>query len=1351
MTQSTWIYPQLVALLLTAWYSNNGIQHVSGFSSNLILNRRKTSVIFHHNNDGNRACRLFALSIEGNASTSSSAPPQFLRLSPIEYKTKIEELTDEKNRPSSPSAFVSDTIDRLGRWAELGQGRSAADLCNNFLKKLSEMSYEDLNAVSIASHRRVMYAWHNEGKRLGPSLYANRSRTVGRQQPKNNLVGRAVKDAARNADACLQKIEALAGVEESDFSTVIEDLLSAQQARRAADTLKRWQKQESISQPTLSLYSQVIRTLINTPFEYKGAIIEKGITRAESAAELAQFALNKIGDGSDPFQIMKVKLAVLEAWSKALPTLTQQGKQHIVVPRETAEKIAIEAANWFERSAQNGNHKRGYSLLLYTYCKCGKLDQAWDAWKDWMAFLEEKNKDKSLRIDTRSFRMLIQGLAQETSKESTEWLSDGDRIASGTKLAEKACFIVETMWKLHAMGYREVFPDVFLYTTIVTMYANIGLPAEARNLIQDLASRNIGSQLSSLKPDVTLYNALVNAVAKQPLLTSDTSVAEEAGSLVKQMERMAQDSGMEAVAPDTVTYNTLIEACLRIGSEDKITREGIERADQTLTWMFDEYQKGNSRVKPDFLSFATLIRAWAADDSVTDASSTVRSEHWLDRLEEHFVPSVSLFEDIILACCRQARNEQVKVSVKKQHAQQAQRLLNRMETLYQAGANANLRPDRSLYVNIIEALTGCGEGAEAQNVRDRENQMYPEVEKSKERVKSSRFSSDKEVFSVLNDFEVDSPWEEEPIASTRTFNLILKQIASSSKPWAGQRAEDVLYYMLERYLKKNKTEIQPDIITFNSVILAWSKSPHPDAAYRAHSILERLNDLHDKGFLTDIKPDRISYNTIIHGYARSTRTGAAKRADRVFRELLSLYESTRDESYRPDVRSYSSLLNAFANAGAAERAEEVLLDMQKSYKADHNQVCPDTSCFNQVLYAWAKSSEKGADKRAEMFLRLMEDMSSSGSEAVLADTQSYNILLHALGSSGDSDAPLRAGMLLERMKKGYEDGKDYLKPDVLSYTTLIAAWCKLGGKQGLEATEQLINEAVSTAGIVADRDFFSNVLYSLAYCTSNETVRKAEAVVAQAKKLNVECDIQVYNALLNCWAKSGDHEAPKRTIDILYQLEKDGETDNRLLPNEKTYTIILDTLAKSGDPDSVFLAESVLQTMETSNRIQPNVQTYTAMIQNYARSDLPLKSVKALCVLKKMKGQSAQSQPNAITYNAVLNACEYTEAGEVKEAEEAFRVACAIFDEMRALGVKANHVTYGTFLGVIANHMPKSDVRSDLVALVFRRCCTDGQVSQFVMRKLRDASTQFAYKQLLQGNSKDSLPPEWTCNVRERA
>jgi hypothetical protein len=1351
MTQSTWLYPQLVALILTAWYSNNGIKHVSGFSSSFILNRRKTSVIFPHNIDGNRVCRLFALSIEGNASTDSSTPPQFIGLSPIEYKTKIEELTDWENRSSSPSTVVSDNIDHLRQWAVLGQGRSAADLCKKNLKLPSEMSYEDFNAISIASHRLVMYAWHNEGKRLGQSLNPNRSRTVGRQQPKSNLVGRAVKDAARNAEASLQKIEALAGVDGSDFSTVIEDLLQTQQARRGADTLKRWQKQESISQPPLSLYSQVIRTLINTPFEYKGDIIKMGISRAESAADLAHFALNKIGDGSDPFQIMQVNLAVLEAWSKALPTLTQQSKQNIVVLREEAEKVALQAANWFERSAQSGNKKRGYSLLLYTYCKCGKLDQAWDTWKNWMAFVEEKNKDKTLRIDTRSFRMLIQCLAQETSKESTEWLSDDDRILSGTKLAEKACFIVETMWKLHSMGYRDVLPDVFLYTTIVTMYANTGHPAKARNLIQDLASRNKGLQLDSLKPDVTLYNALVNALAKQPLETPDTSVAEEAGSLVKQMERMAQDSGMEAVAPDTVTYNTLIEACLRIGSNDKSAREGIERADQTLTWMFDEYQKGNSRVKPDFLSFATLVRAWAADDSVTDASSTVRSEHWLDRLEERFVPSVNLFEDVILACCRQANNKQVKVSVQKQHAEQAQRLLNRMETLYQAGANSNLRPNRSLYEKVIEALTSCLEGTEAQDVRDRENQMYPEVEKSKKGVESSRFSSDKEVFSVLNDLEVDSPWEEKPIASTRTFNVILKKIASSSKPSAGQRAEDVLYYMLERYLKKGKIEIQPDIITFNSVILAWSKSPHPDSANRAHSIMERLKDLHDKGFLTDVRSDRVSYNTIIHGYARSTQAGAAKRADRVFRELLSLYESTRDEAYRPDIRSYSSLLNAFANAGAAQRAEEILLDMQKSYKGDYNQVCPDTSCFNQVLYAWAKSSEKGAGKRAEMFLRLMEDMSLSGSEAVLADTQSYNIVLHALGSSGDSDAPRRAVMLLERMKKGYEDGKDYLKPDVLSYTTLIAAWCKLGGSQGLEATEQLINEAVSIAGIVVDRDFFSNVLYSLAYCTSNDAARKAEAILAQAKKLNVECDIQVYNALLNCWAKSGDHESSKRSIEILNQLEKDGEADSSLLPNEKTYTIILDTLAKSGDPDSVFLAEAILENMESSNRVKPNVQTYTAMIQNYARSDLPLKSVKALSVLKRMKGQRAQSQPNAITYNAVLNACEHTEAAEVDEAEEAFRVACAIFDEMRALGVKANHVTYGTFLGVIANHMPKSDVRNDLVALVFRRCYTDGQVSLFVTRKLRDASTSLAYKQLLQGNSKDSLPPEWTCNVRERA
>ena len=618
---------------------------------------------------------------------------------------------------------------------------------------------------------------------------------------------------------------------------------------------------------------------------------------------------------------------------------------------------------------------------------------------------------------------------------------------------------------------------------------------------------------------------------------------------------------------------------------------GVEKADQTLSWMYEKSQQlqqqqqaeGVHRVAPNEDSFGLIIDAWTAiatasaspgsirsstkkvvvseNDSMRDA--TARAENWLNRMEEKYVPSAQLIGSVVNACCDCLEAESSFTSDKnfekfvkrkskgaenttrphstadndpnfktlahqKQLAERAQRLLLRMETLYRAGVNENLKPSDSLYDRVVTAWIKCGEEPQAQYVLKRQNEaesadtaenrlLNPETDAAvatnnletpfagsagkgnfvgnvvgSSQGPPGRFTSEQEIIEALTaEFKLTNAWlrkqneelsnEDSPTlkptipATTRTLNLIIKELAETRKSTAGQRAEDLLYFMLEQSLKRGNADVQPDVVTFNSVILAWGKSSHQNSAARAEGILRTLRDLHEKGFLLDVQPDLVSYNSIIHSYAKSRSRGAARNAERLFKELVSLHRSTRDATYKPDLISYSSLLNAFASTGEADRAEEILLNMQKKYKSNpRKHPCPNTACFNQVLYAHARSKKRDAGKRAEMLLRLMEDMSSSKtSREIRPETQSYNIALFSWSNCGDPDAPYRAQVLFERMKEGNF-------ADRLSYTTLIAAWCKLGEQQGLEASKRIFNEAISEGSpIEVNGDFVSNVLYSI--------------------------------------------------------------------------------------------------------------------------------------------------------------------------------------------------------------------------------------------------------------------------------
>jgi hypothetical protein len=255
----------------------------------------------------------------------------------------------------------------------------------------------------------------------------------------------------------------------------------------------------------------------------------------------------------------------------------------------------------------------------------------------------------------------------------------------------------------------------------------------------------------------------------------------------------------------------------------------------------------------------------------------------------------------------------------------------------------------------------------------------------------------------------------------------------------------------------------------------------------------------------------------------------------------------------------------------------------------------------------------------------------------------------------------------------------------------------------------------------------------------------AESLVEKLIESCQQPTVQVYNALLHCWAKSGDRQAGSRATEILSTMQG----YPYLQPDIKTYTNVLDCLAKSRDPEAIIDAENIVSRMEKDGPY-PTTQTYTTLIRNFAYSRLPFKAKKAAEIVQRMKSSDRpDTQPTIVTYNAVLNAAEYTDGTDLQVREEALKVACITFDEIRNSTIKANHVTYGSFLGVLSNLMT-AEMRQEIVSLVFKRCILDGQVSFLVLKKLKTAVMSLEqYKVLLEGHNENRLPESWTCNVQE--
>jgi pentatricopeptide repeat protein len=632
---------------------------------------------------------------------------------------------------------------------------------------------------------------------------------------------------------------------------------------------------------------------------------------------------------------------------------------------------------------------------------------------------------------------------------------------------------------------------------------------------------------------------------------------------------------------------------------------------------------------------------------------------------------------------------------------------------------------------------------------------------------------------VLRDLQVQPPWNGKPIYSTRTFNWILSQLAGEDDSGTastastastgvtastgnagtvtgtgttvtakrasavGQLSLQILRYLITQSV--TRSELQPDTITLNCALKSLSVQGDPGAA---HAVLREWQQLYKKKAVQHAA-DRISFNTVVAAYAKK---GMAKQAQQVLDELEQLFQEANNPDLQPDAVTYSTVMRAHGMTGQADKARDLLQQMLLNNNNNMNNTAPTTECYNEVLYATAKSRQP---EDAVHFLRKWiadvanqkNGTSASASSVGLVDppdSRSYNIVLHALAQSRDAESAVRQALdLFASMPVR----------DSVSYTTVIAICCRRRSPMSfsdaaLDQVDAILRLAWKDPAAEVNSAFISNVLYSVATCDDKQdTAGFAEDLVKEfLAAAKVEPDLGVYNALLYCWAKSGSRRAFRRVSAILSALEEHAF----LRPNVKTYTTVLDALAKSRNSEAVTAAEEIMTRMET-NGPSPNVQAYTALIQNYSRSKLPFKAVKAAETLKRMKqAASLDARPNIVAYNAVLNACEHTDRSDEFCVEEALTVAFLTFDEIRnSASVVPNHVTYGSFLGVVANLMPTAS-RQEIVSLVFRRCVSTGQVSRLVLKKLRNAvDTEAAYLALLQGNAENRLPKTWTSGVRE--
>ncbi len=509
-----------------------------------------------------------------------------------------------------------------------------------------------------------------------------------------------------------------------------------------------------------------------------------------------------------------------------------------------------------------------------------------------------------------------------------------------------------------------------------------------------------------------------------------------------------------------------------------------------------------------------------------------------------------------------------------------------------------------------------------------------------------------------------------PAPTTRTFNVVLNAWARSHSADAGERAEQV-FRKMENWLlecrRLSLPEASPDGRTLCAVMDAWLKSGASGAADRVSAMLDVAIDRQKRAMQQDdastegvvMKPDVVMFNTAIQAWGTrrnvgvSTQYGSgkadhgARKAEQLLQLMLILNESgelgdrnehdENDAGLAPTARSFNLVLHAWTEAcrddrsgDSAERAEQVLNDMIKQYRATGLSIKPDARSFTTCIRAWARSTghPNFAIRAQDVYDRMTHLYRTTEDDDIKPDSNAGNALIAAWAKSLVDDSA-------ERAARAFDDMKEFFEPDVYTYNALIDAYVRKG-------------------------DVWK------AY----ETLTKLE------NSTSVKPDIVSYNSTLQALSKepSGAPEAQKLLDRMI--------ADENVVPDRISYTCVINAWGnnkfghENGAHRAAILFDRMQQAYKQGNvRLKPDVIAFTSAIHASANvkgnADDKRAALKfAITTFELLKQNPQFGQPNHMTYHAIIRACSRL----AMDGEERTRVLEDVFQQCIEKGMVSRQV-----------------------------------------------------------------------------
>ncbi|KAI3942562.1 hypothetical protein MKW92_051235 [Papaver armeniacum] len=463
-----------------------------------------------------------------------------------------------------------------------------------------------------------------------------------------------------------------------------------------------------------------------------------------------------------------------------------------------------------------------------------------------------------------------------------------------------------------------------------------------------------------------------------------------------------------------------------------------------------------------------------------------------------------------------------------------------------------------------------------------------------------------------------------------------------------------------------------------------------------------MNSYSKSGFISDAHTlfdempvkNTFSWNTILSAYAKQ---GRFDRAHTIFQEMPER-----------DSVSWTSMIVGYNQMGQFEKAISMFLEMVSA------RISPTQFTFTNILASCASLEDLSIGKKVHSFIvklglssnvpvanSLLNMYSKSGkpdmTRAVfdrmpLRSVSSWNTMITLYARSGRLDLALAQ---FEQMSER----------DVVSWNAMIAGY----NQHGLDIEAVCIfAKMLKESNVKPDKFSLASVLSA---CANLEMLKPGREIHAHIIRTAASGSEPVSNALISMYSKSGGLAIARRIVDR-------GMVSNL---NVISVTALLDGYVKIGE---VKLARNFFDSLN-----DPDVVAWTAMIVGYVQNGLNNDAVE---LFRRLLGYGPK--PNNFTLSAMLSACSslaslnhgkqihasalrsgaessvsvtnslismYAKAGSIENAKRVFSQvswirdnvswtsmiialaqhglgveAIELFEEMLALNIKPDHITY---------------------------------------------------------------------------